>query len=46
MDTFRERLNLRTYRESLNIATCDNEILDEGDFPINFVGCYQSVTSN
>uniref|UniRef100_A0A915PFR0 Uncharacterized protein n=1 Tax=Setaria digitata TaxID=48799 RepID=A0A915PFR0_9BILA len=29
MDTFRERLNLRTYRESLNAFTCDNEILDE-----------------
>ncbi|KAL4002889.1 CBS domain family protein [Acanthocheilonema viteae] len=29
MDTFREQLNLRTYRESLNTSTCDNEMLDE-----------------
>ncbi|VDK67880.1 unnamed protein product [Litomosoides sigmodontis] len=29
MDSFRERLSLRTYRDSLNTSTCDNEMLDE-----------------
>lgn len=42
MDTFRERLSLRTYHESLNTSTCDNEMLDEGNF-ISFLHRYQSI---
>lgn len=37
MDTFRERLNLRTYRESLNTSACDNEMLDEGSIFVLFL---------